>query len=194
MSPIRLFDSRQTIRERARGEYGPDRKAPRARSRRGARPASLLVPQPVHERHRRTSAPLGPARQERNSIAHPRGTFRLESVSGEIRKNAAGARGATGRDLLGRLKNVVVDVEGRAHRPIITHRASDVNRQNRAQAPPSLGVEIGGLISLGFVREGKDRVLCVNRVADLRVLGVSPGDTLVKCAPPALDEWQGKTS
>src|SRR2546429_8313478 len=94
MSPNLPFDLRQTIREQVRGERGPDRKVPRERSRPVTRYASLLVPQRVYERHRRASAPLWPTRQNRNPIAYPRGTFRLESGSSEIREDTASGCGA----------------------------------------------------------------------------------------------------
>src|SRR6266542_4681841 len=127
MSPILLFDLRQTIREQVRDGRDLDRKATRERSRPGARCASLLVPQLVYERHRWASAPLRPTRQNRNPIAQPRRALRFESDSGQIREDAAGGRGAACGDLLGSLQNVVVDLEGRSHWLIITHQSSDVN-------------------------------------------------------------------
>jgi len=85
-----------------------------------------LIAQPVDRFHGRTLASFRTSRHERNAIPLPCGSRGDQRLSREVGEHLSRGRTMVGRDLLGRLQYVIVNIQRGSHAPSITHHASDV--------------------------------------------------------------------
>ena len=128
--PSRQRDGRRTNRAPARGARGPGRTAPPGRSRRAEPPGSRLIPQLVHQLHRRANVRRKPwaaeaarrfGRARRVRVAGGRPGANSDSTCPAVRPRAAASSFAA-CSTSSSMSSVVLTSW------IITHHASDVKR------------------------------------------------------------------
>jgi len=86
-----------------------------------------FVAEPIHDLWRNESSIFSPRHYGDPVTFASCPIARRERAAGEVRKHPAGGGSASGRQLLGGLKHIFVNVQCSPHKCSIAHQTSDVN-------------------------------------------------------------------